>query len=69
MRYLVFLLGLAACSDRDNYCSLACSDMRKCQFMVPPQCEAHCVRGHRQIDLPLTCDELKKAIEKVGFLF
>lgn len=66
----VIMFGLVYRKDqRQDYCKLACEDMRACSFLVPPNCEGNCERGHRLIDLPASCTLLKQAIDKAGYLF
>lgn len=59
----------AGTTAREDYCALACTDARKCSIAIPDQCEEHCERGHRAIDLPRTCEALEQNINKAGYLW
>lgn len=55
---------------RRNYCAQACSDARTCQFFpLPDNCEASCKRGHRTIELPRTCQQLRHNVDEAGYLW
>ncbi len=56
--------------SRRNYCVQACSDARTCGFFpLPANCETSCEHGTRTIELPRTCEQLKKNVDKAGFLW
>lgn len=69
----LFVLGgveLLHDTNRHNYCAQACSDARTCQFFpLPDNCESSCARGHRTIELPRTCEQLKHNVDETGYLW